>query len=186
MSIYTHSVHTPHEPLQRVFVYGTLMTGERNAALTTHLPAHPTEQRDVGDLGSARVLRPKRQRAYVSGFCLYDLVPEDYPALIRNTNSADTVVWGELLRYDTYEAQEWLSVLSGLDDLEAVHALPPLYTRHRAQVHLPECVNSECTNSEQATLLAWIYIYARPKRLQQRGARLLVDGDWHNRTREGT
>ncbi|GGL14665.1 gamma-glutamylcyclotransferase family protein [Deinococcus radiotolerans] len=95
----------------RVFVYGTLLPGERNA----HVAAR-------GFTAQAATLR---------GFTLHHLHPEGYPALTRGP--AHGAVRGAVL---SYTPQAWAAALPGLDDLEGLHDTPPLYTRELAPLTL--------------------------------------------------
>lgn len=88
-----------------VFVYGTLIPGERNAWVA-----------------EAAGAPERRERATLHGYALHDLRPEGYPALTSGTQT----VQGWLLHYD---AETWPSALSHLDDLEGLHLVPPLYIR---------------------------------------------------------
>ncbi|TSA87147.1 gamma-glutamylcyclotransferase [Deinococcus detaillensis] len=96
--------------LTSVFVYGTLMPGER--------------WEEVARRGGSYHAEP----AQLSGVVLADLRPEGYPALFAD-EGASVPVSGWLY---TYDAQSWVSVLPFLDDLEGLHLTPPLY--HRVQV----------------------------------------------------
>ncbi|MEW6421860.1 MAG: gamma-glutamylcyclotransferase family protein [Deinococcota bacterium] len=100
-------------PPTRVFVYGTLMPGERNA--------------QVAARGGIFQARPAR----LAGFRLLHLVPEGYPGILPG--AADEEVQGYVL---TYGASDWERVLPFLDALEGVHETPPLYTRERVTVTL--------------------------------------------------
>ena len=126
-----------------VFVYGTLMPGEGNAAVAQAAGA-PTGQ----------------EQATLSGYALYDLRPEGYPALI----SGKGVVQGWLLHYS---AKQWPAALIHLDDLEGIHLTPPLYTRTQAQA-------STATGQQSV----WVYLYARLGRLDQPGCVAVPSGDW--------
>lgn len=97
--------------IPRVFVYGTLLPGERNA----HVAAR-------GFTAQAATLR---------GFTLHHLHPEGYPAL--TPGPADAAVRGAVL---TYDPQAWKAALPGLDDLEGLYDTPPLYIRQVAPVTL--------------------------------------------------
>ncbi|WP_264775336.1 gamma-glutamylcyclotransferase family protein [Deinococcus aetherius] len=101
------------EPLTRVFVYGTLMPGERNA----HVAAQ----------GGAFEARPAR----LPGFRLLHLLPEAYPAVVPG--GAEDRVCGYAL---TYAPGDWQAALPFLDALEGVDEVPPLYTRERVTVTL--------------------------------------------------
>lgn len=92
-----------------VFVYGTLMPGERNAHVA----------------GAGFTAQP----ATLRGFTLLHLHPEGYPALVPGPPDAE--VRGAAL---TYAPQAWAAALPGLDDLEGLHESPPLYTRQVVQV----------------------------------------------------
>lgn len=96
-----------------VFVYGTLMPGERNA--------------HVAALGGPF----RAQRAVLRGFALYHLSPEAYPALVPGPPEAQ--VRGQLL---SYTPEAWREALPFLDDLEGLHDTPPLYTRQLVTLHL--------------------------------------------------
>lgn len=93
-----------------VFVYGTLMPGERNAgvlgaylaAVTARLPGHQ----------------------------LYDLRPEGYPAVVPAGSASG--VQGYLV---TYSPGGWQAALPGLDQLEGLDETPPLYRRAAVEVH---------------------------------------------------
>lgn len=101
----------PDAPLTCVFVYGTLMPGERNA--------------HVAQRGGAFSARPAR----LSGFRLFHLWPENYPGVTRG--QASDVVQGHVL---TYQPSDWKRALPFLDALEGLHETPPLYTREKVQV----------------------------------------------------
>lgn len=130
-----------------VFVYGTLLPGERNA----HVAAQ----------GGPFTARP----ATLRGHRLHHLEPEGYPALTPGTPQ-DTV-YGYAL---TYAPDVWTAALPFLDELEGVHAAPPLYTR--------EAVTLELDGGEKEKLPAWVYVYARPERLNAPGAEPVPGGDW--------
>ncbi|PTA68752.1 gamma-glutamylcyclotransferase family protein [Deinococcus arcticus] len=96
-----------------VFVYGTLMPGERNAHVATR--------------GGAVLA----QGAGLRGYALYHLSPEAYPALVPGPPGA--TVRGQLL---TYTPAAWRVALPFLDDLEGLHETPPLYTRSLVTLQL--------------------------------------------------
>lgn len=95
--------------LTSVFVYGTLMPGER--------------WEKVAKRGGAYHAEP----AQLSGVVLADLRPEGYPALFADAEAV-TPVHGWLY---TYDAESWPRALPFLDDLEGLHLEPPLYQRLR-------------------------------------------------------
>jgi gamma-glutamylcyclotransferase (GGCT)/AIG2-like uncharacterized protein YtfP len=95
-----------------VFVYGTLMPGERNA--------HVARQ------GGPFTAQP----ATLPGHRLLHLHPEGYPAVIPGA-PADTVRGMAL----TYAPHAWAAALVFLDALEGVRDTPPLYTRDRVTLH---------------------------------------------------
>lgn len=101
------------QPLTRVFVYGTLMPGERNA--------------DVAARGGAF----EAQAARLPGFRLLHLLPEAYPAVVPG--DADDEVRGCVL---TYAPDDWTTALPLLNELEGVDEVPPLYTREQVDVTL--------------------------------------------------
>ncbi|GMA14678.1 gamma-glutamylcyclotransferase [Deinococcus metallilatus] len=100
-------------PLTRVFVYSTLMPGERNA--------------DVAAQGGTFQAAPAR----LAGFRLLHLLPEGYPGVLPG--EPDDSVQGYVL---TYAEGDWDRALPFLDALEGVHETPPLYTRQRVTVTL--------------------------------------------------
>ncbi len=137
-----------------MFVYGTLMPGERYEAVA----------QAAGEAVS-------RERATLTGHLLYDLRPEGYPALVARggvTGRSNTVhgstVHGWIL---TYAAEQWPAALAHLDDLEGLHLRPPLYARTLAQGQ---------TRAGPQTV--WVYLYARPERLEQPGCVAVPSGDW--------
>ncbi|SEI89302.1 Uncharacterized conserved protein YtfP, gamma-glutamylcyclotransferase (GGCT)/AIG2-like family [Deinococcus reticulitermitis] len=96
-----------------VFVYGTLMPGERNA----HVAAQ----------GGVFRAAP----ATLGGFRLLHLAPEGYPGIVRGR--PEDRVRGYAL---TYEASAWAQARPWLDALEGVDEVPPLYTRERVRLTL--------------------------------------------------
>ncbi|ULH14583.1 gamma-glutamylcyclotransferase [Deinococcus sp. KNUC1210] len=131
-------------PPRSVFVYGTLMPGERNAWVA-HTAAPPV----------------RAERARLSGYTLYDLRPEGYPALIENTSEAAVEGW--VLHY----GEGWEAALPHLDDLEGLHLTPPLYHRQQATAE-----------TESGPQTVWVYVYARLDRLQTSGAVVVASGRW--------
>ncbi|MFC5850113.1 gamma-glutamylcyclotransferase family protein [Deinococcus petrolearius] len=96
-----------------VFVYGTLMPGERNAGV-------------AGPPGSFVT-----RAAALPGHRLLHLDPERYPAAVPG--EAGELVRGHAL---TYTPTAWVAALPLLDDLEGVHETPPLYRRVAVRLHL--------------------------------------------------
>ena len=141
--------------LPRVFVYGTLMPGER----------WETVARQGGTYDA--------QPATLHGAVLADLRPEGYPALFESaqfetapfegTDSASEV-HGWLY---TYTPESWPRALPFLDDLEGLHLSPPLYRRSEVTVQV---VGAE--------VQAWAYVYARPARQYAPGFEIIVSGRW--------
>lgn len=107
-------MHPPSVWPPTVFVYGTLMPGERNA----HVAAQ------AGPFGAVPATLP--------GFRLVHLSPEGYPGIVRSC--AQEQVHGHAL---TYAPDVWVRALPGLDALEGVDESPPLYTRELVQLTLP-------------------------------------------------
>lgn len=95
------------------------------------------------------------QQDEVSGFRLYHLEPEGYPAMRRG----DGFVCGYLLTFKNLTA-----ALAVLDALEGCDLHPPLYERVQVQLG--------------SGLMAWTYLYAREARLEGEGTRLLLSGCW--------
>lgn len=91
---------------ERLFVYGTLRTGERNHGIARGLGLVAT------------------QRAVASGLDLFHLEPEGYPAVV----SGSGVVHGEVLALDRG--------LDRLDRLEGVDRPDPRYARVRRAVEV--------------------------------------------------
>ncbi|MFK7602887.1 gamma-glutamylcyclotransferase family protein [Deinococcus sp. SM5_A1] len=102
-------------PLTTVFVYGTLMPGERNA----HIAAQ----------GGSFSARP----AALPGHRLLHLWPEAYPAVVPGDGG--DVVRGFAL---TYTPADWPVALSFLDELEGIDEAPPLYTRQQVTLTLED------------------------------------------------
>ena len=150
----------PHEQLRAVFVYGTLMPGERYEA--------------VAQAAGEAV---NRERATLSGHLLYDLHPEGYPALgaggggtvegstIQSSTAHGSTVHGWIL---TYSTEQWPAALIHLDDLEGLHLTPPLYTRTWTQA----------CGAATGVQPVWVYLYARLERLEQPGCVAVPSGDW--------
>lgn len=98
------------------------------------------------------------REAYVEGFALYHLEPEGYPAMVPGEGR----VYGVLLDYDQDAIDK---ALGYLDELEGVNEKPPYYRRVTVQaLPMDEPV--------------WTYLYDRPQRLSQPGARLVAEGRW--------
>ena len=133
--------------LTRVFVYGTLLPGERNAHI------------------AARGARHDSCAARLSGFRLFHLSPEGYPAIVAG-ETGDTVFGAAL----TYAPADWPAARRWLDELEGVDETPPLYTREQVTLTLG--------GGEAAP--AWVYVYAQTQRLGQPGAERVLSGDWRD------
>jgi gamma-glutamylcyclotransferase (GGCT)/AIG2-like uncharacterized protein YtfP len=123
---------------QSVFVYGTLKPGLRYYHVAQEAGAF------------------RQQQAWIDGFELYHLSPENYPALRPGAGR----VYGWRYQYSDIAA-----ALVRLDRLEGLHLSPPEYTRIQAQ----------CQPDGQ---LAWVYIYHDPKRLERPGVSRVGSGDW--------
>jgi len=103
----------PVPPPPRVFVYGTLLPGERNAGVAAR--------------GGAFQAAPAR----LPGYRLLHLWPEAYPGIVPGPPGEE--VLGAVL---TYASQDWPRALPFLDELEGVHDTPPLYRREAVTVTL--------------------------------------------------
>lgn len=150
----------PHEQLRAVFVYGTLMPGERYEAVA----------QAAGEAVNS-------ERATLSGHLLYDLRPEGYPALVAGGSGTvdGSTVQGSTVQGSTihgwiltYSAEKWPAALIHLDDLEGLHLRPPLYARTWAQA----------CGTATGVQPVWVYLYARLERLEQPGCVAVPSGDW--------
>ncbi|MDB5044352.1 MAG: hypothetical protein JWQ08_402 [Deinococcus sp.] len=99
--------------LTTVFVYGTLMPGERNAGVAAR--------------GGTFTAQP----ATLRGHRLLHLTPEAYPAVIPGR--PQDFVLGHAL---TYAPADWQAALPFLDALEGTEETPPLYTREQVELQL--------------------------------------------------
>ncbi len=122
-----------------IFVYGTLKSLEQNAWVAEKAGPHT------------------RARATISGFDLYDLVPEGYPGLIVGKGK----IKGELLHYPDLEG-----AFKVLDILEGANETPPEYSKKQITAY-----------TEMEAVTAWIYLYNFT--LERTGATLVSSGDWH-------
>lgn len=96
-----------------VFVYGTLMPGERNATV------------------AAQYSQPTARPASLRGFRLFHLRPENYPGIVPGEPTDR--VQGYVL---SYGAELWPQVLAALDHLEGLDETPPLYHRERVELEV--------------------------------------------------
>ncbi len=141
--------------LTSIFVYGTLMPGER--------------WEKIAQQGGEY----RAQRATLEGALLADLRPEGYPALFELSDvqanhhpahPAPVIGW-----LYTYTPQSWAAALPFLDDLEGLHLTPPLY--RRAQVTVQTATGPQP---------AWVYFYARLRRVGQPGLSWVTSGQWQD------
>jgi gamma-glutamylcyclotransferase (GGCT)/AIG2-like uncharacterized protein YtfP len=119
-----------------VFVYGTLKPGGRYHHVA----------REAGIFTF--------EKAYLENHIIYDLEPENYPAVIPGVG----VVYGYVFTYDDIN-----KALVMLDRLEAIHEDPPEYKREQVMV-------------QPMGEMVWVYIYARAERLKT--AKQVEDGEW--------
>ena len=122
--------------IERVFVYGTLKPNYYNYYIA--------QKAGVLDF----------EEGYIEGYSIYDLRPENYPALVPGPGR----VYGSVLRFADIEA-----ALTLLDELECINDSPPLYSRRIAEV-------------EPMGVKAWTYIYEQT--LARPGVRLEPSGIW--------
>jgi len=125
-------------PTPHVFVYGTLQPGGRYYPLAL----------SVGLVAA--------EPAFVEGFCLFHLEPENYPAMTVGEGR----VYGSLLSF-----RDISLALKTLDALEGLHLTPPEYCRA-----LVSALPQGCP--------AWTYLYADVERLSRGGASKVEGGNW--------
>ncbi len=112
----------------------------------------------------------RRERAVLTGYTLYDLRPEGYPALVAGALTSETPapgappVSGWVLHYGD---GVWPAALRHLDELEGLHLTPPLYARQLAEAL-----------TAGGPQLVWVYLYARAARLALPGCGAVMSGDW--------
>ena len=129
--------------MKPVFVYGTLKPGLRYRYLAEQAGAFSEEE------------------AYLTGFDLYHLAPENYPALVRGAGR----VYGWRYTYKNISA-----ALKVLDRLEGLHLVPPEYERIEAV-------------SQPRDVAVWVYLYLNYARLES--AELVSNGVWTPEGSEG-
>lgn len=127
-----------------VFVYGTLKPGLRYHYVAQNAGLN------------------HQQEAYLEGFDLYHMEPENYPALVPGTGR----VYGWRFAFEDIAIG-----LAALDELEGVYLSPPEYTRSQAL-------------SQPGNTLVWVYLYNHPERLQS-SAWQIQDGVWQPSTARG-
>ena len=108
--------------IDSVFVYGTLKPGLRYRYLAEQAGVFAEEE------------------AWLTGFDLYHLSPENYPALVKGENR----VHGWRYTYDDVEV-----ALKVLDRLEGLHLTPPEYERVQAI-------------SQPGDVAVWVYLLPEP------------------------
>jgi gamma-glutamylcyclotransferase (GGCT)/AIG2-like uncharacterized protein YtfP len=121
---------------RKVFVYGTLKPRGRYHRVAKEAGAFTFE------------------KAYLENFVIYDLEPENYPAV----TPGDGVVHGYVFEYENID-----TALVILDRLEAIHDNPPEYKREQA---IAQPMNET----------VWVYVYARTERLKT--AKRVETGEW--------
>jgi gamma-glutamylcyclotransferase (GGCT)/AIG2-like uncharacterized protein YtfP len=130
------------ETITKVFVYGTLKPGGRYHYIAQNAGLKA------------------QQEAYLEGFDLYHLEPENYPALIEGTRR----VFGW-----TFEFKNLAVGLAALDELEGVHLPIPEYRRVQVLSYTLETqLNSE---------VVWVYLHNNLERLKT-AAWLVESGIW--------
>jgi gamma-glutamylcyclotransferase (GGCT)/AIG2-like uncharacterized protein YtfP len=128
--------------MKKVFVYGTLKPGGRY-----HFVAQ-----EAGLI--------IQEEAYLEGFDLYHLEPENYPALIEGQGN----VYGW-----TFKFEDLAKGLVALDELEGVHLPVPEYRRVQALSHP--------LKSQPSSEQVWVYLYNNLSRLNT--ATRVADGIWY-------
>ncbi len=123
--------------ITQTFVYGTLKPGGRYHYIA----------KDAG--------LNQQEEAYLEGFDLYHLEPENYPALIQG--QARVYGW----RFTFIDIARGLEALDGL---EGIHLSSPEYRRIKAI-------------SQPGNLDVWVYVYNNLERLKN-SAYLVQDGIW--------
>ncbi len=124
--------------ISSVFVYGTLKPG-----LRYHY---------VAEQGGAF----EKSEAFLEGFDLYHLEPENYPALVKGKGR----VQGWLYQYSDINA-----ALPFLDELEGLDLDPPEYERVEAIAYPKE-------------QKVWVYLFLNQARLDEKTAYKLESGLW--------
>jgi len=124
--------------ISTVFVYGTLKPGLRY---------HHVAQQG----GKFRF-----EEAYLEGFDLYHLSPENYPALRRGSGR----VHGYCFQYEQIH-----KALEYLDELEGLHLSPPEYERVEVMAY-------------PAEKKVWVYLFLNEERLKEKTALKLESGIW--------
>lgn len=123
--------------IEIIFVYGTLKPGLRYHYIAQNAGLKHQEE------------------AYLEGFDLYHLEPENYPALIEGTGR----VYGWRLVFE-----DLTRGLVALDELEGLHLSPPEYKRIKAL-------------SQPGNMWVWVYLLNNHERLNS-SAFLLKSGVW--------
>ena len=121
-----------------VFVYGTLKPGLRYHYLAEQAGTFI------------------KKEAYLDGFDLYHLEPENYPALVVGTGR----VHGWRYTFEDVDA-----AIKILDKLEGLHLTPPEYERVKAV-------------SQPGEKEVWVYLYCDLGRLETDSASLVSSGIW--------
>lgn len=124
--------------INRIFVYGTLKPGGRFNYLTAGL--------------GLKSVSP----AYIDGFDLYGLKPQNYPGIVPGRGR----VYGDVLEFESI-----IKGLEVLDELEGVAKKPPLYHRQKTII-FPQQKE------------AWVYIFNMNEFKETTKLILIKSGEW--------
>ncbi len=124
--------------IDTVFVYGTLKPGLR--------------YHHVAQKGGAF----HQEEAYIEGFDMYHLEPENYPALVRGSGK----VHGWCFCYEAID-----KALVFMDELEGIHLNPPEYERVKTMAYP--------SHKE-----VWVYLGLQFERYKEKTAIKLESGLW--------